>query len=252
MSLISDQGVVLRRLDYSETSQVLVLFTRDHGQVRAIAKGIKRSTRTRFAAAIDLLDVGDLVVSVRSPRQQALATLTEWKQCRSLSSLRHSLPRLYAAQYAADVTSGLTADWDPHRELYEALLRLLEALSDADQVLPLLSAFVSELLTAVGSSPQFSTCVGCRRPVRSGPGLHFSSFEGGLLCRDCEATYVEKRRVPADVLTLVQGGVPRGDGSYRQLFELLNYHLSHLMGRAPLLTDQVLAACPNRSGRSVQ
>ena len=37
MPLIQDQAVVLRRLDYSETSQVLVLFTRDHGKVRAIA-----------------------------------------------------------------------------------------------------------------------------------------------------------------------------------------------------------------------
>ncbi|MCH7814056.1 MAG: recombination protein O N-terminal domain-containing protein, partial [Planctomycetes bacterium] len=49
MSFISERAVVLRRVDYSETSQVLVLLTRGHGKVRAIAKGIKRSTRKHFA-----------------------------------------------------------------------------------------------------------------------------------------------------------------------------------------------------------
>ncbi len=61
MALISDRAIVLRRLDYSETSQILALFTREYGQVRVIAKGIKRSTRSRFAVGIDLLEVGQVV-----------------------------------------------------------------------------------------------------------------------------------------------------------------------------------------------
>jgi DNA repair protein RecO (recombination protein O) len=240
MALISDQGVVLRRLDYSETSQVLAIFTREHGLVRAIAKGIKRSTRTRFAAAIDLLDVGDVVVSARSTGQQALATLTEWKQRRPLVALRESLPRLYGAQYAAEVTVGLTADWDPHRKLYEAVVRLLEELCGTDNALPALVSFLNVLLDEVGSTPELGACVGCRKTLRPETGVSFSSFEGGLLCRDCEPAYVEKRGVAPDVLALLQGGQPRGPGTYAQAFGLLNYHLSHLMGRAPALADKVL------------
>ena len=49
MSVFADQAVVLLRYDYSETSQIVALMTRDHGVVRAIAKGIKRGTKTRFA-----------------------------------------------------------------------------------------------------------------------------------------------------------------------------------------------------------
>ncbi len=56
MATIRDHAVALRRYEYSETSQVIVFFTRDHGLVRAIAKGIKRSTKTRFAAAVDPCD----------------------------------------------------------------------------------------------------------------------------------------------------------------------------------------------------
>ena len=105
MALISDSAVVLTRLDYSETSQVIVLLTRAHGKVRAIAKGIKRGTKKRFAAGIDLLDVGQVVVSSRYERGPGLATVTEWKQTRSLSGLREKLFRIQGAQYVAEITA---------------------------------------------------------------------------------------------------------------------------------------------------
>jgi DNA repair protein RecO (recombination protein O) len=98
MPLIRDEAVVLGRLDYSETSQVIVVLTRAHGKLRAIAKGIKRGTRARFAVGIDLLDVGTLVASGRSERDGGLATVTEWRQTRSLSGLRERLSRIEAAE----------------------------------------------------------------------------------------------------------------------------------------------------------
>ena len=55
MPLVKDEAIVLRRLDSSESSQVLVFFTREHGPQRLIAKGIKRGTKQRFATGIDLL-----------------------------------------------------------------------------------------------------------------------------------------------------------------------------------------------------
>jgi DNA repair protein RecO (recombination protein O) len=242
MPLIQDQAIVLRRLDYSETSQVLVLFTRDHGKVRAIAKGIKRSTKRRFATGIDLLEVGQVSLSTRTARPQALGPLTEWKPLRPLSGLREKLPRLYAAQYAAEVTAGLTEDWDPYPQVYDALLALLESLCDLDDPLPAVVAFVRGLLTEVGSVPQFDHCAGCgassasSRPANT---WYFSSHQGGLLCRDCEPAYVEKRQVPPAVLQALGNPAAAGTAADRGVFELLNYHLSHLMGRAPLLADKL-------------
>ena len=61
MAAVKDQAIVLRRLDYSETSQVLVFLTREHGLQRLIAKGIKRSTKKKYATGIDLLERGRLV-----------------------------------------------------------------------------------------------------------------------------------------------------------------------------------------------
>ncbi len=258
MPVIADDAIVLARLDYSETSQILVLFTREHGKVRAIAKGIKRSTKTRFAAGIDLLDVGRIVVSSRQERSAHLATLTEWKQTRSLSGLREKLHRIQGAQYTAEVTAHLTEDWDPHVELFEGFLSTLVELSEASEPLGPVVAYQLRLVEAIGSLPRFDICVQCGRPQDLS---HFSSLDGGMICRNCEPRKVEKWEVTPAILDTVMVWAERGPGpvpitardkargSLGGAFAVLNYHIAHLMGRQPRLAPRLLTRA---QGRPVQ
>ena len=236
MPAIADSGVVLQRVEYSETSQVLVFFTRQHGKVRAIAKGIKRGTKTRFAVGLDLLDVGELVVSARADRSEKLAILTEWKQTRCPTGLRQSLARLYAAQYAAEITGQLTHDWDPHPGLFDVLVLFLEQACHADRPLAFLVDYQRRLLEAVGLWPRLDGCTLCGR---SEDLTHFSSFEGGMVCRHCEPAQVEKRSLSRRALERLRNADNATD--HEGAFELLNYHLAQLIGRQPLLASKVLS-----------
>ena len=248
MPLENDDAVVLQRLDYSESSQVLVFFTRRHGKVRAIAKGVKRSTKKRFAVGIDLLELGHLVFSIRTARQSALAILTEWKPGRPLGGLRTRLDRLYAAQYAAETTSALTEDWDPHPHLYEVLVDVLSSLAEADAVSSHVARFQCALLHEIGSWPYLQACVSCGCTPESGQEVWFSSNEGGLLCRDCEGSYIEKRQISPQVLAVLNEG-DECDGATPAVVILLDYHIAHVMGRPPkvsqALTKQLSAPRPS-------
>jgi len=255
MSLIHDEAVVLGRVDYSETSQVLVLFTREHGKIRAIAKGIKRGTKARFAVGVDLLDVGHVVFSSRGERSNALATLTEWKPSQSLWGLREKLFRIQAGQYAAEVTAHLTEDWDAHADLFDALVSTLAALTDASEPLAVVTRYQLVLLGSIGSLPRFDACVLCGREEDL---AHFSSFEGGLICRHCEPGQVEKREVSAR--TVMALGTSKddhcsqspgaagtsGSGTRGGVFTVLNYHIAHLMGREPLLGSALVSRSAQR------
>ncbi len=306
MALISDRAIVLRRLDYSETSQILALFTREHGQVRVIAKGIKRGTRSRFAVGIDLLELGHVVWSARADRAQNLAILTEWKQVNAFVGLRERLERLYAAQYAAEVTAELTVEHDAHPRLFDDLQFFLEQLSvgscqspagpracpglnsrtqgvsrsairnpqsaipnpESSESLVGLCEFQRSLLIEIGLMPQGENCVGCRSAITpdAAEGVYFTSHEGGLLCRDCEAGYVEKRLLSPGAIRVLSGGPveqrsaisgqrsalstpspvssPQSsvlDSLAGEVFALLNYHISHLMHKEPRLAKFVLA-----------
>ncbi|HOW19616.1 MAG TPA: DNA repair protein RecO, partial [Phycisphaerae bacterium] len=182
MAAQKDEAVVLRRLDYSETSQVLAFFGRACGQVRLIAKGIKRGTKKAFATGIDLLEMG-VVVFIRPEGGSGLGTLTEWRQTEPFLGLRTDVRRLYAGQYAAEITSALTEEGDPHPELFDALVALLRSLASAplektpDTSAPLrdggrpeaggslaaLVRFQMQLLTAIGLLPIFDGCAACQR-----------------------------------------------------------------------------------------
>lgn len=242
MSVLKDEAVVLNRLDYSETSQVLVLFTREHGKVRVIAKGIKRGTKTRFAPGIDLLELGQVSVSVRHPHSASLAILTEWKQTQSLSGLREKLPRIHAAQYIAETTAKLTEDWDPHVELFTALVSRYQRLAAGFHPVAMVVGYQFELLEAIGSNPRLDGCVACSRTREL---THFSSFEGGMICRHCEPTHVEKWEVSKATLDLLTcDSDTLGDSGdsfvWEDAFSLLNYHLAHLIGSQPRMADKVV------------
>jgi DNA repair protein RecO (recombination protein O) len=232
VALIKDMAIVLRRLDYSETSQVLAAFTREHGQIRLIAKGVKRSTRTRAATGIDLLEMGQAVFSLRSGKEENLATLTEWRQEEGFAHLRRDLARCYAAQYGAEITSQMTEVHDPHVALFDGLRQFLQELAEEDAVVALVR-YLWLLLREIGLRPDLTRCVGCGRQVEAGEPLYFSSREGGAICRDCEPAMIEKRRIPVSVAQALNESSVSDKPTALAAFDLLNYHLTELMSHPP-------------------
>jgi DNA repair protein RecO (recombination protein O) len=232
VALTKDMAIVLRRLDYSETSQVLAVFTREHGQLRLIAKGVKRSTKTRAATGIDLLEMGQVVFSLRAGHEDSLATLTEWRQEEGFAHLRKDLACLYAAQYAAEITSQLTEVHDPHVALFDALHGFLKALQEEDAVTALVR-YLWLLLREIGLRPDLGRCVSCGGPVEIRGPLYFSSREGGAICRDCEPAMVEKRRITSAIVRALSDEALSDKSSALSAFDLLDYHFTELMSRPP-------------------
>jgi DNA repair protein RecO (recombination protein O) len=243
MASIKDNAIVLRRLDYSETSQVLAFFMRAHGQRRLIAKGIKRGTRKKFATGIDLLEQGEVVFWDRPHGESQLSTLTEWRQTELFLGLRTGLDRWYAGQYAAEITSGMTQEADPHPELYDALARFLSQLSAGQPVLRALVLYQSALLSSVGLSPDLSKCVVCGRAAPPNRAAYFTARQGGLVCRNCGAKLDEKRLAQAGVLTFLRDPLIASEPSVeRGAFDLLDYTIAHALGRRITLSTSGLGA----------
>ncbi len=231
----TDQAVVLRLTDYSETSQIVTVFAAAHGLLRLIAKGARRATRKRASTGLDLLELGEL--SFLPPRGDAqLGTLTDWLQQETFGGVRRELLRLYGALYAGELVASLTEEGDPHPHLFDALVRTLRALAGDGPAAASLPEFQSDLLRAIGYAPNLEHCLDCRRPPPRGSAVYFSSGAGGLLCRDCERHHVEKRRLPTGLL---ETGPQTGDP--RAWFDLLDYHLTHVAGRRFKTAAQVAA-----------
>ena len=181
--VIKDNAIILRRSDYSETSQVATLFTEQTGKVSALAKGAKRPKNRSFSGGIELLTEGAAVL--RIPASGAMALLTEWGITETFAPLRSNLDALYSAYYLAELVDRLTEEQDPHPPVYAALRRSLGALDGPGATESVLLAFEYYLLRILGILPNLRQCV-CGRAVPPRRTARFSPQSGALICGECD------------------------------------------------------------------
>src|SRR5262245_43223652 len=143
MASEKSRAIVLRVVEFSESSCVVTLFTEDFGKIGALAKGAKRP-KSPFEGALDLLALVRIVFLRKS--SDALDLLTEGKLERRFRSAQRDLARLYAGYYIAELLAELTERGDPHPALFQAADR---ALLEIDHDAPLLETIVRFELLAL-------------------------------------------------------------------------------------------------------
>jgi DNA repair protein RecO (recombination protein O) len=186
MSSEKSQAIVLRVTEFSETSCVVTLFTREFGKITALAKGA-RKRKSPFEAAIDVLAICRIVFLHKS--SNAMDLLTEAKLERRFRSASADLSRLYSAYYVIELLRNLTEENDPHTELFDEAIRIIVDLDDstwepAEMKLELLK-FEIRMLELLGHFPMLDRCVGCGRERKSDTRVSFGLNAGGLICRSC-------------------------------------------------------------------
>jgi DNA repair protein RecO (recombination protein O) len=228
-------ALVLRTTDWSETSRIATLWTREFGKVRVLAKGGRR-LNSNFEIALDLLTVCAVVFLRKS--SEGLDLLTEAQVGERFPRLRTSLPALYAAYYIAELLAEATEDYDPHPELFDATLAALRDLGDAGpHTGPRLVAYELTWLHELGYSPALDACAACGKQVGGRPV--FSAAAGGVVCSACAPHQRERRPIKADTLaalrTLRQDGEswrrPWGAAVRAELRQLLGPYVTYRIGR---------------------
>jgi len=230
----TDSAICLRATDYSETSQVLTLLTRDGGVVRLMAKGTKRP-RSKSGGRVDLLAEGRCVYA---SGRGALATLMEFAESTAHTPVRRDLGRLNVALYMLELCGALLGDDDPHPAIFDLLHNGLARLEQADAAPgAVLAYFQWRIARHAGLLGALDACVACGRPVGS-RGAYFTSVDGGLLCADCEASATEKIAAPPAALAglaalaAAEAGqrTKLPDTQARAVNALLAYHVQYQLG----------------------
>jgi DNA repair protein RecO (recombination protein O) len=179
MSSEKTLAIVLRVIDFSETSCVATLFTRDFGKISGLAKGARRP-KSPFDAALDLLAVCRVVFLHKS--SETLDLLTEAKLERRFRAATRDLSRLHAGYYAAELMTELTDADDPHPALFDAADALLLGLDGDAQVRRSVLRFEMTALRILGHLPSLDVCVECGERVDSAERAAFGQLVGGVLC----------------------------------------------------------------------
>ena len=251
-------AIVLRTIDFSETSLIVTLYTREFGKIEGLAKGGRR-LKSPFESALDIL--ARIRVTFLQKRGDALDLLTESKLVRRFKVERHNLAGLYGAYYVVELVDALTEPGDPNPAIYDITAKLLTRLEEGTFVMRSLIRFEGLFLRQIGHQPSFRSCVECGKAIDPDAAekhhrrIAFGLLEGGVICSRC---MTELRQTGQGGLKIYLS--PAALKGYEQLTDpkdrsenwkripldsnllgeirgLNNQYISHLLGRKPRLFD---------------
>jgi DNA repair protein RecO (recombination protein O) len=202
MAYVTDKAICLRVTDFSETSQIVAMFTQGHGLVALLAKGAKRhssSGKGSISGPLDLLAGGEVMFIPAKGGE--LGTLCGWQLADQRTALRRDLAALQGAFVAAEVTLGVLGPHDPHPELMAELEATLELLATSERP-RVLVAYAKAALTAAGYGPQLAGCCVCGEVVEMEGKYRYSPAAGGVVCMKCA-----RGAVPAGRMMGVSGRI---------------------------------------------
>lgn len=185
--IVKTPSLVLRRLPFSESSQIATLLTRDLGRVQVLAKGIRRK-KPAEQGSLDLLTVGQSVIYYKQAKGPgALHLLSENAAFQQWYHLRRDLDKIHAGYYLAELAMRLLPPEAPDAQLFRLFCRGLVEVSRARTIRPVLDSLILRALVLTGELPALDRCAGCGAPARQLPRLRFDGAAGGLLCARCPA-----------------------------------------------------------------
>ena len=181
MPAYTTDAIVLRRMHFGETDNILTLYSPDRGRFSAIAKGARKAI-SRLSGATEVLTLTRF--GLASGKSLEIVTQVEVQD--SFPALRHDLTRLAHGLYLADLADHSVEDHAPNPLLFDLLhagLSLLQTVTPPEMAA---RWFEVQLLRDLGYAPNLYECSLCREPV---PG-HFPANErfglsvqlGGALC----------------------------------------------------------------------
>jgi len=145
---VSDQGIVLRAWELSETSQTVSSLLREHGLIRGLAKGARRE-RSPYSGGFEPTAMGDVTAIIKDNTD--LANITEFALRRMCFAARRSLAAHHAAMYLVDLAHHALSPGDPHPRAFDALEA---ALCSLDEPHAAIARFAWRLLDESGIAPE--------------------------------------------------------------------------------------------------
>ena len=180
MSLYRDEAIVLRTQKLGEADRIITLLTREHGRVRGVAKGVRR-TKSKFGAR---LEPGSHV-DIQLYTGRTFDTVTQVESIQNYGeALTDDYSRWTIAGTILEAAERFTShEHEPALQEFKLVTGAMKALAD-NKYDPsmILDAYLLRSLAVGGYAPSLVNCSKCDSP---GPHRYFSLVGGGSVCADC-------------------------------------------------------------------
>ncbi|KPL00104.1 MAG: hypothetical protein AMJ90_08790 [candidate division Zixibacteria bacterium SM23_73_2] len=189
MTINKSEGLILKKIKWSETSNIITVYSEDFGKLKLLAKGVQRP-KSSFSGGLELFSSIDFVFYKKEKKDLYILSSSELK---TTNQLLFSSPQKYGVASAGiELLDKLISGEEKNEDIYFLSMDFLSEVqrNDEKNIKKLLWAYALKLFSYLGYKPRFEECVICGKKekslkVKSTGFSFFSSERGGLVCPDC-------------------------------------------------------------------
>lgn len=188
----------LKSYNLSEADKIIVMYSKEKGLIKGVAKGLKKTT-SKLGGRMDMLVANKLMIN----KGKTLDTICQAEALNTFFNLRNDMDKLFYAMYASEIISNFGSENDPNsEEIYTLFYSLLDKLSQAktkENILLNIIKFQLKIMDITGYSIELNDCVKCLKEPNS-EEIYFSIEQGGILCKDCSTNLCKKVKIPKKII----------------------------------------------------
>ena len=129
-------AINLKAYNLSEADKIIVMYSKDKGLIRGVAKGVKKP-KSKLGARMDLLVANKLMLY----KGKNMDTICQAEALNTFHKIRQNMDKIFYSMYISEVVNNFGVEEDPcAKEVYELLYKALEKISDADDKVSILIA----------------------------------------------------------------------------------------------------------------
>ena len=194
--IVKTEAVVLRKLDYSDTSSIVSLYTSEFGKLSAIIKG-GRNPKSKMGMIADPPNHLEIIIYKKDTRE--VQFLSGAEIISHFPHLKEDLNTLKFVYAVIELVQKLTPDDEPNKRLFYGLVRILSLFNTSDERPEIIfSRFTLFFIEELGYGINLDRCSVCESTDLDKKTLGYN-LERGLLCDKCKREELDNFKIDMEL-----------------------------------------------------
>lgn len=182
--ILKTEAIVLNKIDYSDTSKIVNLFTKEYGKISVIIKG-GRDSKSKIGKISDPLNYLQIIYYKKDSRQIQL--LTDADLILYFHNIKTEIDRLTYATAILELFIKLIPENEYNLKLFKGLIKILGLFDNLNsEPIDLFNSFLMFFIKEIGFEIQLSNCSNCGKSLSLNQSFYFN-YDKGILCTECKA-----------------------------------------------------------------
>lgn len=197
LSSLKTNGIVIKRMDFGEADRILTILTERFGKIKAIAKGVRKST-SKLGGHLEPF----MIVDFQLHEGKTFFTITGASIISEFPNLHAELPKMAKAYVAGELVDNFIHENEKSEVTFQILTQILELIENNEKNF-LINAFALKLIETSGFQPEFYDCVHCKEKITEGENF-WDNLEGGVICKNCAAGTGHGSKISNDFIKVLR------------------------------------------------